>query len=256
MSVVELAGLLALAGFAAYVQTMTGFAFGLLLMAGVALAHLLSLPDAAVLVSTLALINALQMLSKGWRQVAWRAWAQIVVSSLPVLALSYLLLEWLADTRVAWLKLLLGLVTMASSLQLAGKPAPLAKPSGPGSMLFFGALAGVMGGLFSTGGPPLVYHLYRQPWPAAVVRETLVAVFALNATIRLSMVASTGNIPGPEFWPCLLAIPVVMLGTATARRYPVPLSPTVFRRVVFALLFLSGVSLALPAFLSLIGLVP
>lgn len=61
-----------------------------------------------------------------------------------------------------------------------------------------------MGGLFSTAGPPLVYHLYRQPLPVAVIRETLVAVFGINAVLRLALVAGSGNIrplrPGPVYW--------------------------------------------------------
>jgi len=40
----------------------------------------------------------------------------------------------------------------------------------------------------------------------------------------------------------LLAIPVVMAATYAARRWPPPLSPKTLRRIVFSLLFLSGVS--------------
>ena len=52
-------------------QNLTGFAFGLITMGGVGLTGLLSLPDAAMLVSVLTLVNATQMLFKGWRDVDW-----------------------------------------------------------------------------------------------------------------------------------------------------------------------------------------
>ena len=62
-----------------------------------------------------------------------------------------------------------------------------------------------------------------------------------------------GNMPSASFWWGLLAIPVVMAFTALARLYPPPLTPTGLRRVAFCLLFLSGLSLAAPAFLKLFG---
>src|SRR5215218_7416326 len=181
MSLVALIGFLALTGVAAYTQTLTGFAFGLITMGGVGLTGLLSLPDAAVIVSVLTLVNATQMLLKGWRDVAWREFGFVIASSIPLLFIGYWLLEWLAGTRADLLRLILGLVIIVSSLQLARKPEPLAKRSSDGSFLFFGGIAGLMGGMFSTAGPPLVYHFYRQPMPLAVIRETLVFVFALNA---------------------------------------------------------------------------
>lgn len=66
--------LLAFAGFAAvaaYVQTLTGFAFGLVMMGAIALVGLLPLPDAAAMVGMLTLVNATQMFAQGgWREIA------------------------------------------------------------------------------------------------------------------------------------------------------------------------------------------
>jgi len=248
MSGLELAAFLLITAVAAYLQTVTGFAFGLVTMAGVALIGALPLPEAAVFVGLLTFTNASQMLTTGgWKHVAKRPWIIVVLSSLPALAIGYLLLEWLADTRVQALKLLLGGVTILSSIQLALPPKGPEALAGPLKTVLVGALSGLMGGMFSTAGPPLVYHFYRQPLPIPVIRETLVAVFGLNAMLRLGLVVVTGNIPGAAYWPCLLAIPVVIASTALARRFPPPVSPQVFRRGVFGLLFLSGASLALPA---------
>jgi len=133
------------------------------------------------------------------------------------------------------------------------KPQPLAARSSSASFVFFGAVAGLMGGLFSTAGPPLVYHLYRQPLPAISIRETLVAVFAVNAVIRLAMVAAAGDVPHSGFWWGLLCIPVVMIMTFVAKRWPPPLSALSIRRMAFGLLLLSGLSLAVPALLKIIG---
>ncbi len=251
MTLLQIGSFLALASVAAYLQTTTGFAFGLVMMAGIALTGALSLPDAAVFVGLLTLVNALLMLRQGWRHVAWRLVGIILLTGLPALGGGYLLLEWLADSSVIVLKLLLGGVTMLASLQLALDRHPQTQASSAWTTGIFGILSGVMGGLFSTAGPPLVYHLYRQPLPVVVIRETLVAVFGINAVLRLALVAGMGNIPPTATWPCLLAIPLVWLGTTLARRYPPPMGPKSFRWLVLILLFLSGVPLVAPAFLAI-----
>lgn len=253
MDLASLGGLLLLAAIAAYMQTLTGFAFGLIMMGGIGLTGVIPLREAAILVSVLVIVNALQVLRRGWRDIAMAEFAPTILSSLVFLLVGYWLLGILLAASLHWLKLVLGAVIVLSSLQLLLKPAPLEKRSSTGSFVFFGAIAGLMGGLFSTAGPPLVYHLYRQPLKAQAVRETLVAVFAINALIRLLTVAAAGNMPSANFWWSLTTIPVVIGFTFLAKRWPPPLSPATMRRLAFLLLFLSGVSLGAPALLTLIG---
>jgi len=253
MSSFELIGFLVLAGAAAYAQTLTGFAFGLITMGGVGLTGLLPLPDAAMIVSVLTLTNAAQMLLKGWRDVAWREFGFVMAASIPMVFVGYWLLEWLAGTQADALRLVLGLVIIVSSLQLLRRPEPLAKQSGDGSFVAVGAIAGLMGGMFSTAGPPLVYHFYRQPMTLVTVRETLVTVFALNAVFRIGLVVLSGNLPSGSTLTGLFAIPVVLAMTYAARRWPPPVAATTMRRIVFVLLFLSGVSLGAPAVAHLFG---
>ncbi|MFD9901786.1 TSUP family transporter [Mesorhizobium sp. UC22_110] len=242
------------AAVAAYVQTLTGFAFGLVMMGAVALVGLLPLPDAAAMVGMLTLVNATQMLVQGgWREVAPRELRLILVASLPSLFVGYALLEWLADTRADLLKIGLGLVIMLSSLQLAVRPAGLEKRSSDASFVGFGVISGLMSGLFATGGPPLVYHLFRQPLSHARIRETLVTAFGVAQAVRLVVVVASGNMPSMSPVALVLAIPTVMLMTYAARRWPPSLSQQAMRRIVFVLLFLSGLSLALPAALHLVA---
>ncbi len=254
MSGQSLGVFLALAGLAAYVQTITGFAFGLVMMGFIALFGLLPLPDAAAMVGVLTLVNATQMMLHGGRHhVAWRQLRIVLSASLPALAVGYFLLEWLAATRADALRVVLGVVIMASSLQLAVQRRSLDRPSSDRSFFAFGVVSGLMGGLFSTSGPPLVYHFYRQPMPVARIRETLVAAFGTAQVVRLSLVAATGNVPPPSTLAGVAAVPVVMAMTYAARRWPLPLPDALRKLIVFALLFLSGLSLALPAALRLLG---
>lgn len=253
MDLASLAWLLLLAGAAAYVQTLTGFAFGLLMMGGIGMLDLIPLTDAAVIVGILTLVNAAQVLAKGWRDVAWRQFRLVIAPSLVLLVAGYFLLEYLADTNLDGLRLALGLFIVAASIQLSLQPHPRSALSAPGTFIVSGALGGFLGGMFSTAGPPLIYHLYRQPLSAVSIRETLVLVFGINAVLRLLLVGLSGNLPHGSVWWSLLAIPVVMASTYAAKRWPPPLSSLSMRRFAFFLLLLSGLSLAIPALLNLSG---
>jgi len=250
MDATSLIILLMLVALASYIQTLTGFALGLIFMGGVGLTNTLPLADAAILVSIFGLVNAAQMLPQGWRLIAWREFFWVLLPSFLFVIVGYWLLGLLLATSLEGVKLVLGLLIIVSSLQLMLKTTPLEKPSSIGAFVFFGALAGIMGGLFSTAGPPLVYHFYRQPLAQAVIRETLVLIFALNGLLRLGLVAMEGDIPLASFWWGPICIPAVMLFTALARRFPPPLDPQNMRYLAFILLFSSGLSLGFPALIS------
>lgn len=243
----DLLWFVALSCFAAYVQTVTGFAFGLLLMGAVALAHLMPLPDAAVIVGALSLSNAALVLARGWRALAMKPFLMTLLGGVPGIPVGYWVLERLADTSLSALRLVLGVVIVMSSLQLIRRPQPRPTVSGSGSFVFFGSIGGLMSGMFSTAGPPLVFHYFRQPLPVAAIRETLVAVFAVGATLRLGIVAGSGAWPTHALVWTAASLPGVVAATWLARRYPPPLSPAAMRRIAFGLLLLSGLSLALPA---------
>ena len=66
-------------------------------------------------------------------------------------------------------------------------------------------------------------------------------------TARIAVVAGSGDLPATAALAALAALPAVMSATYLARRWPLPVSPGVMRRIVFLLLLVSGLSLAAPA---------
>lgn len=252
MSLAEIIGFVLMAGVAAYVQTLTGFAFGLLLMGAVGISSVMPLRDAAVIVGILTLVNAGIMLTRGWRDVLVPQLLLVLCSSLPMLVAGYFVLDHLASSSLLMLRIVLGAVIGVSSLPLVKRPSRDTAPQNKSSYIVFGAISGIMSGLFSASGPPLVYHFHRSSFSYVAVRETLVTIFALNALIRLVVVIGDGTFPAPSYWPSLFAVFSVMAGTQLARRLPPPLSPVAMRWMVFVLLCGSGVSLALPALITML----
>lgn len=232
---------------AGYVQNLTGFALGLILLGLTGLLGVATIADVANVVGVLTLVHAVVLLRRSRPGLNARLLGPTLVASLVGVVAGGLLLQWLSSAWVAALSVLLGATIVACATLLALRGAARSHPSSLGSFVAVGAVSGVLGGLFSTAGPPLAYHLYRQPLPLTTIRDTLVIVFATNALLRLGMMVPTGHVSLQAWWLCVEAVPVVLLQTAWMTRHPSQLKPEQVKRVVCLLLVLIGCGLLAPA---------
>ncbi|MBP6595943.1 MAG: TSUP family transporter, partial [Arenimonas sp.] len=113
----------------------------------------------------------------------------------------------------------------------------------------FGLLSGLLGGLFSAGGPPLVYHFYRQPMAMEALRATLVAALTTMSVMRIVVVLATGQFSLLALKMILLAAPAVLGTSWLLRRYPPRWRRETVLRIVCVLLLATGVSIAASALL-------
>lgn len=250
MSLLQFLIFIGLGVVAAYLQALTGFAFALVLVGGVALFDLMPLEHAAVVVGLLTLVNAVQILWKGQGMVMWRQFGVVLAGSLLLLPVGFFLLRHLSTNHTAGLSIALGIAIMVCSLPLS-KPIEIMARIAPLTTTFvFGALSGLMAGLFSAGGPPLVYHLYRQPLARAAVAETLIGIFGVTQVVRLTLVGASGGFHPDLFVVTALTLPAVVATTHVTKRLPPPLGPNAMRKLVAGLLFLSGIALMVPPLLA------
>jgi uncharacterized membrane protein YfcA len=234
-------------GAAGYVQNLTGFAFGLVLLGLVGILHLAPLPDVANVVSVLTLVNAAMLFRTHRPQVERAVMAPTLAASLVGVVGGVLALNWLSDHVVAGLRLLLGLTIVGCAVVLVLDAAPLRQRSGPRAFAAVGLVAGVLGGLFSTAGPPLVYHFYRQPMALRAIRDSLVTAFACNAVVRIALMLATARFAADVLWLALEAAPLVLAQTWWMARRPQRWSERALKRIVSALLMAVGAGLAMPA---------
>lgn len=235
-------GFLLCVALATFAQNTTGFAFGLLLLGLTGLLQLAPVETVANVSSVLTLVNAMILLRRR-PQLAPRLMLLILACSLGGVLAGVALLTVLGSHARELLQLLLGGTIVACSFLLVARERHLERLSGWLSFSCFAGLSGVMGGLFSSAGPPLVYQLYRQPLAAHVVRDTLIVVFAVNALLRLGILAGTRRFDLQAGYLALEALPVVLVMTWYMRRRPPSIAPHVLRMGVFGLLLLAGVSL-------------
>lgn len=236
---------------AVYAQVLTGFALALILLGLIGVTNLVPLTDAVNATTIIGLCTAWTFL---WRRRALHVERPIVptlVASAIGIVVGALVLTWLADTAYQVLRLILGGSIVACALSLWRTAKPLPELSSPGVFAATGGIAGLMAGMFSAPGPPLVYLLYRQPLSLARIQNALMVIFGLGTALRLLIVVPSGQFSLLSLQLAAEALPVVFVVTSFAAGRPSPLSPKLLKGLICALLIGTGLSMSISAVLAM-----
>jgi uncharacterized protein len=118
-----------------------------------------------------------------------------------------------------------------------------ARLQGRGWALSAGVLAGVLGGAVGTPGPPVILYAMTQGWSQRTIKANLQAFFVVNQAVTLIgfwvaglLTTDIARLAGIHAVPAALGVAagVTLFNRVDAVR---------FRRIVFAILFVSGVVL-------------
>lgn len=247
MELITLIGFAAIIAFGTYVQTVTGFALGMIVMGVVTMLDLVPIAFTSVVISLVTFINGVVALKGNMKALDKKRVLYTCSAMFPALALGLFILEYMTAELSSLLQILLGVSIIVGGLMIMLKPEPLKKPSSAGAFAASGATAGLLAGMFSMAGPPLVYLYYRQPFELVTIRLCLLTIFLISGVGRTTMVGIQGNLTADMFIFSAACIPVVTAFTWIGKRFPPPLSQTNLRRLAFALLIIIGVSLLISA---------
>ena len=233
----------------ALVQTVTGFAMGLIIVVGVALLDITDIAFAAAVVSFISLTNAGVALRHGHRNVDWLFVRRVLLGMIPAMACGIILLNYLSEHHYLLLKTLLGFVIILAGTSLMIAPAPNTARSSGLMFTLFGAFGGLLAGLYSAGGAPLAYFAYRQPLSINTIRFSLLAVLCVSTAIRAAMVGVSGQLSIAILQISAVAIPLVIGVTLVASRYVQLVPDHLVRRSVFIVLIVAGIFLIVTSLL-------
>lgn len=245
MDVIDAGLFLVLVALGAFIQTLTGFAMALVIMGGVVALDLAPISFSAAVVSIVALVNVITALRRSVRDVDWRSFGYVCLGMVPALVLGVVLLGVLSEASYSLARRILGLVILLAGSTLLFRPQPWAQPSPPAVVCLAGFVGGITGGLFSTGGPPIAFVMYRQPIAVAIVRATLLAVFATSTLGRTVVIGVMGQLTPAILAMSAISVPVVIGSTLLAQRALPRLSDLQVRKLVFTLLIGVGAYLVL-----------
>jgi hypothetical protein len=220
----------------AFVQSVTGFGFGLVAMSLLPLFLDFKSAYFVLIVPNLVLCTvnfALNIRNYQWRQGIW-----LIGGSCLATPVGYWFMTSLkSDLLLRGLGLLI--CVFSASEVLMSKRRPLQIPERFG--LPMGLFSGLLSGGFNMGGPPAIAYVYSQTWAKEHIVALLQLVFGTSTALRLGLMQGTDAMT-PELWrvsawailPLLVA---VFVGNRVLRK----LQHQHLRLAVFILLFVIGV---------------
>ena len=182
------------------------------------------------------------LVARGWRAVQWRF---LSTKLLPLMALGLLLGTFVAAqaAQTSWLKPTFGAFVMAvaawqlkSALQPTGVTAPLPAPARIAALLG----AGVIHGIFATGGPLAVFVSARELPEKAAFRATLSMLWLVLNALVLPRLVLEGQVTAASVPTSALMLLPLAGGIAAGEWVHQRLDEARFRLIVAVLLLLAG----------------
>ena len=224
----------------AWLQTTTGFALGLIVMAIVQVSGVLTIAETAAAISVLAVLNIAFSLIDTLRDIDKRLFLCLILGQLPAIALGVSLLNYLTREAAVILEIVFALFLIAGSFSLVRNPKPNDRRSSMYTTTAVGFAGGIFGGMFAASGPVVGWYVYRQPIVIASIRASLLAMLGVTSTTRTALVWFDGVFTAALVTLIVAAIPVVFVASYLAKRFRPRVTDRQFRRAVFSLLFLVG----------------
>lgn len=232
-------GAFAIATLAAFAQSVSGFGSALV---AVPLLSVLAGPHTAVVaITTLSIAMTALGTARERRHVHWGVAATLALTGFVGMPLGLVVLTSL-DPRA--LTLVIAVVVLGFAMLLASG---WSTDPGRWARRAAGVASGAM--LTSTGmnGPPLVITLHAMRLQPHPFRATLQAVFCSQDVAAVVGFAVVGQIDRTALVAVLAGLPGLPLGWLLGDRVFTGIDPTVFRRIVLAMLMVSAVAAALSA---------
>ena len=229
--------------FAGYaVQTVSGF--GSMLVCVTFGAHLLDLRDLITLAVPVSLVQTLYIAVRHRDGIEWRLLRRRVLPLMTVgLAIGYAVFAQVAGSGLKTAFALMVLVLAARELWLlrAATGAARKVPVAASVAAIFGA--GVIHGVYATGGPLLVYALGREGLDKHRFRSTLTAVWVVLTVFLVVGFSWEGRYTSSTALDLLVLLPAVPLGILVGEWLHHRVEERPFKAIVFVLLIAAAVSL-------------
>ena len=241
MEILAWVGFLTAVFVGSYVQSVAGFAMGMIIVAVVGGLRLLDVPTLGAVVSLLTILNVFVALRGQTHYVHRKLFMWLALGQVPAIYFGLLLMTWL-DGNTRWmLEVCLGLFITIGGLSMSLKPHPWPKVSGPLMTWLTGVSGGLVGGMFSASGPVLGWFGYSQPLKLPIIRATLLACFVLTTGTRTVLVGIEGGLTQRVLMFAAVGLPVVFVGTWLGRHFAPPVHEDVIKRAAYILLLVMGI---------------
>jgi len=211
-----------------------GFGTGLVAMAF--LPFVMTPADAVVLMTVLTIIFAVVLFVPLRRDAAPRGIVGLTIGSVIGTPAGVWILAVAPADLVT--RLIGGMLVAVVIVDFAGKFPR--RPGAPGWGLGAGILAGLLGGAVGLPGPPTIVYAATQDWSPRTFKANLQAFFVVNQGVILVGYWMAGLVTAEVTRLTVVYLLPALAGTLVGMSVFNRIDPVRFRRIVFALLFVSG----------------
>ena len=224
--------------FASFIQRVSGFGFGIFAMTF--LPYIMSAyTEAHVPSSMLSLLLSLAVSIRMFRNIHWKNIIFPLIGSMVFTFISVSFMKGQADTLM---RLLLGIALILLSLYFlifSGKIH--IRPTWYGGLVA-GSLSGILGGLFSMGGPPVViYYMESEKQPVHYM-ATIQAYFTISNIYSIGVKVSAGFVTSNVLACFAIGLVGVVAGLVVGSRVFDKMDGPKIKKAVYIIMALSGVA--------------
>ena len=220
---------------ASYIQSVTGFGFGIFAM--IFLPHLLLYTEANVLSSMLSSLTSVTVCLFTFRKINFKnLWFPLIGSSVT----TYLAVAFVKTQKNETLTLFLGIALLLLSLYFFFFSSKIKiKPTWYAGLIA-GVVSGVMGGMFSIGGPPVVIYFVQTEEESDRYLATISAYFVLSSVVSISTKAAAGFITQTVLLCFAIGALGMAVGAFIGKRTRERIDPKALKKVVYGVMAASG----------------
>ena len=221
---------------ASYIQSVTGFAFGIFSM--IFLPSLLLYTEANVLSSMLSMLTSLTVAVVLFKKISLK---NLIFPLIGCLLSTFFAVSFIKAQKNEILSLLLGIVLFLLSIYCYFFSSKIRiKPTWYAGLIA-GVLSGILGGMFSIGGPPVVIYFIQSEEDSEHYLATTSSYFVFSGIIQVLIKANAGFITTNVWWAFAIGIVGMLVGSFIGKLTRDKTDPKKIKKVVYGVMAISGI---------------
>ena len=221
---------------ASYTQTVTGFGFGIVAM--IFLPNILLYTEANILSSILSTIVSALIVFSTFKNINWK---NLIFPLIGSFVFNYLAITFVKNANNQFLILLLGIALVLLSTYFFFFSTKIKIRPSWYTGLLAGAISGVLSGLFSIGGPPVVLYYLQSEDNTERYLATISAYFVLSGIISVAMKTMSSFMTTNVLIGLGVGILAMIIGSILGKTTRKKLNPQIIRKVVYLVMAISGI---------------
>ena len=219
-----------------YVQSVTGFGYGIFVMMFYPL--ILAYTESNILSTLISVFTSLWLVITLFRKIHWK---NIIFTLIGSFFTTYFAVEFVKMQTNTVLTLILGAVLLLLSIYFMFFSDKIhIKPTWYAGLIA-GITSGIMGGMFSMGGPPVVIYYLHSEKDQENYLATLSAYFVISDIFSIIMKVSAGFVTKNVLISSIFAATGLIFGIVLGHITRKKMNAKLLKKAIYAVMMLSGI---------------